>query len=435
MKKIIEFIEKKLAPVAKKIAKDPRIKAMQTGFYATVGITILGSVCLLLSSPAVSSADMSDGILKTIIVGWEWIATTLAAPLGIIKTYTLDCVALYIVAAMGASLGKQYGLNPFVSMIVALFSFFTSCCVSAEGATGIANVGGSGLFSGLIVTVLSIELLRLLNKLGVGKFNLEKIGVPDALAASLDIILPVTIVGALLVGVGLASIAIFGVALPGILKVVLAPMLTAVDSVWFVIIYWTLTGLMWWVGIHDSTLYAAIETFYYMATVENYYAFYAGTPLNQMPYTFANGFWYYYLNYGVFSLCILCLLSKSKRIKTVGKISFIPSLFNIGEPIIFGLPIMLNTTLLIPMTIIAPINSAIAYFFTKAGLVNAPFFSPAANFIPNPILVFIETLDYKAVIMTIGLMILDVFIWLPFLKAYEKNCLEAETAEEIAEKA
>jgi len=433
MKKLIEFVEKKLTPLAKKISKDPRIKAMQTGFYATVGVTILGSACLLLASPAVSSADMSDGIIKSLVVGWEWIATTFAAPLAIVKEYTLNCISLYVVAGMGASLGKSYGINTNVSMIVALFSFFASCCVSAEGATGIGYVDGSGLFAGMVVAILSIELLRFLTKKGVGKIDLAKIGVPDALASSMDVILPVSIIGIVFVAIGLGSIAVFGVSLPNILQVVLAPMLTAVDSIWFVVIYWALTGMMWWFGIHDSTLYAAIETFYYMATVENYYAYMAGTPLNQMPYTFANGFWYYYLNYGVFSLCVLCLISKSKQIKTVGKVAFIPSLFNVGEPIIFGLPILLNPTLLIPMTIIAPINSAIAYLFTAKGLINSPFFSPAANFIPNPILVFIETLDIKAVIMTIGLMVLDGFIWLPFFKAYEKSVIDNENQEEITQ--
>jgi len=438
MKKIQEFIEKKIAPLAKKIAKDPRIKAMQSGFFATIALTVIGSASLLLMSPAVSSEGMNDGIIKSIVVGWEWIAATFGTPLSILYQYTIGCMNLYVVAGTGAALGKNYKMNPNVTMVVALFSFFTSCCISPEGPIGIAYVDATGLFSGLIITITSIELLRFLTNKGVGKVDLAKIGVPDALASSMDAILPALIVALVFLGVGLGSYSIFGVALPDVLATVLAPMLKVYDSLGFVLIYWILSGLMWWVGIHDGTLYAAIEGFDYIATGANFEAYEAGAALNAMPYTFANGFWYYYLNYGIFSLCVLCLLSKSKQIKTVGKIAFIPSLFNVGEPIFFGLPILFNPTFLIPQTFTAAINAGIAFIFTRSGLINSPFFYPEANFMPNPILVFIETLDIKAVIMTLGLIVLDAFIWLPFLKVYEKSCLEQEAAAEaeaIAQKA
>ncbi|MFR1295038.1 MAG: PTS transporter subunit EIIC [Coprobacillus cateniformis] len=46
-------------------------------------------------------------------------------------------------------------------------------------------------------------------------------------------------------------------------------------------------------------------------------------------------------------ICIL-LFAKSKRYKTFGKVATIPSIVNINEPVVFGMPCMLNTLLFVP---------------------------------------------------------------------------------------
>ena len=60
-------------------------------------------------------------------------------------------------------------------------------------------------------------------------------------------------------------------------------------------------------------------------------------------------------------LAFLAMTSKSKQIKTIGRLGVVPALFNINEPLIFGLPIMYNPTLLIPFIVAMPLNGVITY--------------------------------------------------------------------------
>lgn len=76
---------------------------------------------------------------------------------------------------------------------------------------------------------------------------------------------------------------------------------------------------------------------------------------------------------GTIGLAILCLLfAKSSQLKTLGRLSFAPALFNINEPLTFGIPIVLNP-LMIPPFILTPLSLAtISYSAMALGLVPSP---------------------------------------------------------------
>lgn len=81
MENLIKFIEKIMAPIAAKISKNPWIKAIQNAFFATIPLTLVGSICLLLGNPVLDSSTLNQGILKSFIEGWESLATTFYIPL------------------------------------------------------------------------------------------------------------------------------------------------------------------------------------------------------------------------------------------------------------------------------------------------------------------------------------------------------------------
>lgn len=434
MNKLIETVQEKLAPLAQKISKNPRIKAIQNAFFASIPLTLIGSICLLLSTPVADSSTMNPGILKSIMVGWETIATTLYVPLETIRTFTIGSLSLYVVFGIGFNLGKSYKMNQHLTSVIAVFSFLVSSCISLEGPTSIQYTDSSGLFTGIIVAILSVELVRFLMEKKVGAIDIGKYGVPDILAASFNTLVPLAIDAIVFTGIGLLCLTVLKTPLPGLMGFIFSPLMQAVDSVWFVAIYWLLTGLLWWAGIHDATLYAPISGFVCMALLANQDAYAAGTALNQLPYVFTDNFWWWYLNYGVLPLTILCLTSKSHQIKSVGKIAILPAIFNVSEPIVFGLPILFNTTLLIPMCLCPTINSIVAFILTKTGIINGLIFS-CSQFLPYPLLMFIQSIDIKASVVAIILLVLDGFIWYPFFKAYEKQKLDEENSTVAEDKA
>lgn len=106
-------------------------------------------------------------------------------------------------------------------------------------------------------------------------------------------------------------------------------------------------------------------------TADQLLAFEAGTPNNELPHIFTNPFSNFFTNFGgggsTLSLVICMLLfCKSERIKVLGRLSIVPGIFGINEPIIFGLPIVLNPIMIIPFIFVPLFNLVTSYLLTIA---------------------------------------------------------------------
>ena len=99
----------------------------------------------------------------------------------------------------------------------------------------------------------------------------------------------------------------------------------------------------------------------------------------------------------------------------MGKVSIIPSLFNINEPVIFGLPIVLNPIYFIPWLIVPPICTLVAYLFTASGMIP-PVYVQVPWVMPVGIYAFLGTggnlLAGLVSLLNLGLSFL---IWAPFV--------------------
>ena len=158
----------------------------------------------------------------------------------------------------------------------------------------------------------------------------------------------------------------------------------------------------------------------------NITAFTAGEPVVHF---FTQPFWSYVITLGgggaTLGLCILLLRSKSKELKTLGKLSIGPAIFNINEPIIFGLPMVLNPLMMIPFIFVPVVNSIIAYGcmafnIVGKGIIETPWTTPA------PLGAALGCMDIKAGILVIGLILLDICLYYPFFKLMEKQKLDEE---------
>lgn len=209
----------------------------------------------------------------------------------------------------------------------------------------------------------------------------------------------------------------------------MTPLVTAVDNVWGVIILAIIVMVFWWFGIHDSVITSALDPFFYNNLGANAAAFAAGTAAVALPHVVTAPFWWNFMAIGgsgaTLGLAFLALTSKSKQLKTIGKLAFIPSLFNINEPLIFGLPLMYNPIMMIPFIIVMPLNGLITYLAMSSGIVARTFAYASWNMF-SPIAALIDTMDIKAVLLIVVLIIVDILIYLPFFKAFEKEKLAEE---------
>ena len=126
------------------------------------------------------------------------------------------------------------------------------------------------------------------------------------------------------------------------------------------------------------------------------------------------------------------LLSKSKRLKSLGKVCIGPSIFNINEPVVFGAPIVFNPILMLPMWINTLVSAVIIWFVMSWGWLDVPAASVTTGQIPAPIGYMIVTGDWRAIIFWVLIFVVTFLIWKPFFKVYEKQVMKEEAEEEAA---
>ena len=229
--------------------------------------------------------------------------------------------------------------------------------------------------SAMLVGLLSVELSAIIQKKGF-VFKMPE-GVPDAIAESFNSLVPFVANVLVFFGLRVLSYAIFGVSIPELIFSVVSPALSSLDNGLFMSLIFGVAQLFWFFGIHDTATVWPILNPLALQNIQLNSAAYAQGA--EMTGIMTDQFWASYIAIGgsgsTLALVLMMIRSKVQHIKNIGKLGFIPSLFNINEPIIFGLPIFLNPILFIPFIICPMLNTIIAYFAVNVGLINHTFLS------------------------------------------------------------
>lgn len=163
----------------------------------------------------------------------------------------------------------------------------------------------------------------------------------------------------------------------------------------------------------------------------NITAFANGTALSDLPTIVNSTFYYTYVTIGgggaTFGLVLLMLKSRSEQIKTIGKLSIVPAFFGINEPVLFGLPFVLNPIFLIPFLLSHVVNIIIVYFAMSLNLMNKVVMSLSAQ-TPIGISNVLGNLDFRSLIFLVICIVVDIVLYYPFFKMFEKEKVEEERA-------
>ena len=428
MDKITAFIEEKVAPVANRLSSQKYLKALQSTFLFLIPFFTIGSFALVLISPPMDYTTMDPGFLCSFMQGWQAFADFTGPVLEYVYNVTMPLMSLYVAMGISYNLCKEYKMNTMMPILITVSSFIISASMNGDRSLTFAAFDATGLFTAIFVGISSFELYRVLVEKKVGRISLEGSGVPPALADSIGNLVPVAIVIVLVAFLNNLLFSLTSINLTQVITIIMTPLVTAVDNVWGVIILAIIVMVFWWFGIHDSVITSALDPFFYSNLGANAAAFAAGTAAALPPVVTAP-FWWNFMAIGgsgaTLGLAFLALTSKSKQLKTIGKLAFIPSLFNINEPLIFGLPLMYNPIMMIPFIIVMPLNGLITYLAMSSGIVARTFAYASWNMF-SPIAALIDTMDIKAVLLIVVLIIVDILIYLPFFKAFEKEKLAEE---------
>ena len=251
------------------------------------------------------------------------------------------------------------------------------------------------------------------------KISMPK-GVPPMVAGPFEVLLPLVVNTILFIVLDQVIFMITGSGLTNLVFTIFSPLISATASLPSMLFIVVLTVVFWFFGIHGDNMVSAITTPIFTGNlVANLDAYNAGKDIPNIiagNFTFIFGLAIVYLAI-LFNMNFIC---KNKRLRSLGKLAIPSSLFNINEPLVFGVPTVLNILTFIPSVICIIINVAIAYGATSVGFMNRTCMSVPWT-LPAPLYAFLSTLDWRAIVVWIGLFIINVIIFIPFMKSYDKQ--------------
>ncbi|ACD23166.1 PTS sugar transporter subunit IIC [Clostridium botulinum] len=410
MKKFFDWLEKYLVPPMTKLSEQRHLKAVRDGIVSTIPLIIVGSFFLVLAIPP-------NLYLKEIVQPYT---NQIMFPYRL----SMGIMALYASFGIAHSLAKSYKLDPLTGAILGLAAFLlTSVPVNIEDQgwmISLSNLGGSGMFVAILMAIFAVEILRFCkNKNLTVKMPKE---VPTSVANSFAALIPATfIIIPIWVIRDLLNFDIQG----NILKIFM-PLVKAGNSLPGILIPILLITLLWSCGIHGDSVVGTVARPIWLAMLDSNIAAQAsGQPVpNIAPEPFFQWFVWIGGSGATIGLVILMLFSRSVYLKDVGKACLIPGICNINEPVIFGVPIMLNPLLIIPFVVAPLVCGCLTYFAMMLNLVARPVILPPWT-LPAPIGAYLATGgDWKAIVLILINIAITAVIYYPFFRAYEEKLMK-----------
>ncbi|MCD7908659.1 MAG: PTS transporter subunit EIIC [Clostridium sp.] len=289
---------------------------------------------------------------------------------------------------------------------------------------GIADtvLGAQGLFIGMIVAVLVTELFSALNKIDKLKIKMPP-SVPAGIATSFNVMIPIFITLAITSILGILFKMATGAYInEWIYEIVQAPLEAIFQSPAGIVIIVIISQLFWFLGIHGGLVISPIRNPLMAAAIAaNVAAVEAGQAATQ-PVTY--GFWLNFVVTGgagiILSLIFaIFLFSKREDFRMIAKLGFLPGLCGISEPVVFGIPLVLNPTFAIPFIFNSGISTAIAMFATTIGFlpcnaVDVPFGVPV-------ILSAFVSHGWQGIVVQLIILAVCTFTWAPFVLITNKQ--------------
>ncbi|AXI10273.1 PTS cellobiose transporter subunit IIC [Oceanobacillus zhaokaii] len=439
--KVFAFLEKYLMGPMGKIATFRVVRAVMAAGMASIPFVIVGSMFLVLNVLPLTFTFLEGFFNNTFFRISDLYMLANKATMGIL--------ALYFGLVIGYEYTKIYAeeedlnLNPLNGALLSMFALFMTIpqLVITDGkislveqiddngiivsgwemvGDGVSRLGAIGIFTAIIMSIVAVQLYRLCVKQNWVIKMPE--AVPEGVARSFTALIPaflvaivVLIINGILVALG-----------TDIFKMIAIPFGFVVNltNSWLglMVIYFLISAL-WIVGIHGATIIMGFLTPIFLTNMQSNIA---GA---NIPFAgeFSNAFVTMGGSGATLGLCLfIAFLAKSQQLKILGKAALAPGIFNINEPLIFGLPIVYNPFLAIPFFLAPMVSATIGYFAIKLQIVQAVI---AHLPWPTPIGAgsFISTGgDYMAIIVAIISAIAAFLIWLPFIKMYDKKLVEQE---------
>ncbi|MBQ9317873.1 MAG: PTS sugar transporter subunit IIC [Atopobiaceae bacterium] len=420
MDKVMDVVMKIAAPLGRFGMLKP-IASIQDGMLATIPLTIAGAIFLViyvLGSPSIGDSGKALlPFLEPLSDKFVWM-----------NSVTLALLSLYASMTIASAYGRRLGVDNTTCGLLGMAAFIVVTS-GPENGIDVANFSANGLFVAMVVSLLATKVYSwfILNGFTIKMPEM----VPPQIGNSFAAIVPYAAV----LGVCWIIRTLLNIDLIAILMGVLAPLAAGADNIFVYLGARLLANLMWVVGLHgDNMLLSNFQPFGLMWLEENAAALAAGTPSNMLPHVLA-GFgtgggidrlvmW----PSAIWPLVIFMIRSKVKTHNVLGWTALAPALFTITEPVVFGLPLVLNPYLCVPFLLNTIVGPGVCFMLDSTPMfgkffANMPWATPP--FLLGPL----ATGDIKTALLPLIAFAIGFVIYLPFWRAFEAHALAEEQGE------
>ena len=429
-----KFVDK-FTEFAAKLGSQIHLSSLRDAFATVMPLYILAGLAVLFNNTIFSWILSGSALVSAQYWG------------NLLVNATLNISSLLVATVIGYCLSRNRGYdNPIAAALVSLATLIImmpgSVSVVPEGATegvmvsGVLtfnNIGTQAMFGGVIIGLISTELFVYIAKIKKFQINMGE-SIPPAVGKSFSVLIPFILVMSFFAIISAILNNVFHTDLITLITVIIQePLRGVATGVFGCTLIYSLGNFLWLFGIHQTVLNGSLlDPLLLINMTQNMAAYAAGQVVpNIMNAAFVPAFGMMGGSGSTLALIIATLLfGKNKATKTICKMSVAPGCFNINEPIIFGYSIVYNITMIVPFVLLPAIGLIIGYIATSLNFMNK-----CVVYIPwttPPLLSgYLATGgDFRAVIVQLIILVIGVFLYLPFVKINDRVLAKSAGGEE-----
>ena len=414
-----------LLSISSKVETNKYLGSIKEAFTMFVPFIIVGSFGSMLNI-LVSGAN---GLAQWV----PWLSN-LSPAFTAINFVTISCMSLPIAFLIGYKLAEKENLPQLESGLIGLLSYLAVCpntiSTVVEGlkdpvvvnGLGAGVIGAQGLFVSMIMSMVAVKFFGLLTNIDAFKIKMPD-SVPTGIARSFNILIPIfIIITAFSVGGCLFNTFTGNYLNVWIYNIIQLPLQALANTTGGILVLALVNQLFWFLGIHGGMVIEGVRGPLSAAGLaENISAVQAGGVATNI---LTRGFWTSFVVVGgggiTLSLLIaIFIFSKREDHKSIAKFSLIPGICGINEPVVFGLPLVLNPIFAIPFIL----NSVIAAFIAVVAT-NIGFLTCGVLDCPPGLPVFVTgfiSYGIHGIIVQAIILIVTFIIWVPFVLMSNKQ--------------
>lgn len=421
---LYQKLESSIMVVGEKLNNNRILKVLRDAFMLAFPLTIFGSIMLVIANfPYLEKIIGSESVV------------VLKDMLGPASTATMSVATVFVCLGIGYYLSKERDVEAIYGAAIALTAFFLLTPYDApigdtgqmlNGVFNIDRLGAKGMFVGIFGSFLAAYLYSVIVK---KNWTIKMPpSVPPAVSKSFAALIPAVITLSIFLIVRIVfTFTPWGNVHDFVYEIIQSPLTNLGKGLIATLIAIFAIQLLWFFGLHGQIIVNSVmDPIWNTLSLENFTAFQAGSELpNVVTKQFIETFTVGLGGTGMTLIVILSILAfaKSKQLKEVGKLAAPAGIFNVNEPVIFGLPIVLNPMIVIPWILGPVLATLVAYLAMASGLV--PLTTGVAVPWTTPVFLsgMLATNSLRGGILQLVQMGTVLVVWYPFLKAFDKKTL------------